>query len=187
MSIVTKKGDRLKTCLLSGEEVDKDSQVVEAFGTVDELSSLLGLARSTIDLMHGNNLADLSLRIRELQTDLFRFGSELACMDATGSEWAEPTSEKHVRRLEENIRALEGKVELPSLFIIPGACQASAIVDVARAISRRLERRVVSIAKEGKYGNVQGLIYVNRLSDYLFMLARAIEHFTGIPFYTKDR
>jgi len=187
MGIVTKKGDRRKTHLLSGEEVDKDSKVVEAFGTVDELSSLLGLARSTIDLMHGGDVADLSLKIQELQTDLFRFASELACRDVSKSEWAEPTGEAHVRRLEESIGALEEQVKLPSLFIIPGACQASAVIDIARAVSRRLERRVVSLAKEGSYGNDHGLVYVNRISDYLFMLARAIEHFAGIPFYTKER
>jgi cob(I)alamin adenosyltransferase len=187
MGIVTKKGDRRKTPLLSGEEVDKDSKVVEAFGTVDELSSILGLARSTIDLMHDRGLSDLSLKIRELQTDLFRFASELACSDASKSELTEPTGEKHVRRLEDRIGALEEQIKLPSLFIIPGACQASAIIDIARAVSRRLERRVVALAKEGDYGNDQGLIYANRLSDYLFMLARAIEHFAGIPFYTKER
>lgn len=187
MGIVTKKGDRRKTRLLSGEEVEKDSKVVEAFGTVDELSSLLGLARSTIDLMHGEDVADISLKIQELQTDLFRFASELACRNAPKSEWTKPTSEAHVRRMEESIKALEEQVKLPSLFIIPGACQASAIIDMARAVSRRLERRVISLAKEGNYGNDQGLVYANRISDYLFMLARAIEHFAGIPFYTKGR
>lgn len=185
MSIVTKKGDRMETTLLSGETVEKSSLRVEAYGTVDELNSHLGLVRANVGGMEGENTPTLAREIRELQMELFRFASELACKDPGGQEWVEPTGEGHVELIEGRIAALEAEVKLPPSFIIPGACRASAMMDVARAVARRLERRVVKLAGEGEYDNQHGLVFANRLSDYLFMLARAIEHFTDVPFDTK--
>ncbi|MFH1829621.1 MAG: cob(I)yrinic acid a,c-diamide adenosyltransferase [Pseudomonadota bacterium] len=180
MTIVTKKGDKKKTQLVTGEEVSKASIQIEAFGALDVLNSFLGLARSTLTLMKGEGMSNLAKDIKELQMDLFRFGTELGSTNPASREWVELTSESHVKWIEGRITALEEMVKLPSAFVIPGACQASAMVDMARSIARKVERYVVALAEEGAYDNPQGLIYVNRLSDYLFLLARAIEHFAGI-------
>ena len=185
MGIVTKKGDAGKTTLLSGETVSKASARVEAYGTVDELGSLLGLARVSIASMEGEGFSGLAEQIFELQLDLSRFAGELASLDPESCEWVEPTGETYVTRIEDLITTLEAEVSLPKSFVVPGACVASAQMDVARAVSRRLERRLVALYDAGEYKNTYGLHYANRVADYLFMLARAIEKFSGIPFQTK--
>lgn len=180
MSIVTKRGDRGKTALLSGEEVDKDALRIEAFGTVDELNSFLGVARSFVDLMEGEPFQKLSRDVQELQVELFQLGAELACVRERPGNLVQPVDQKRVEIIEGRIAGLEASVKLPPSFVIPGGTRASAMMDVARTVARRLERRMVRLAREGGYENPLGLIYANRLSDYLFMLARSIEKHAGI-------
>jgi len=184
MGIVTKCGDKGKTALLTGEEVSKTSARCEAYGTADELNSFLGLARASLE---GEGMEELAHGIRELQLDLLRFAGELAASDPAKSEWAKPTGEAHVEEVEERIAVLEREIKLPSSFIVPGATRASAELDVARSVARRLERRVVALSEGGEYQNSCGLKYVNRLSDYLFLMTRAVEKRSGIPFQTGDK
>ncbi len=185
MGIVTKRGDCGKTSLLSGEGVSKAEARVEAYGTIDELNSAVGLARSFIQEREGSGLKALSREIQELQLDLFRFASELASLDPSSQEWVEPTDEGHVERIDSRIAELEKSVKLPPSFIIPGACKESATLDVARTVARRLERRVVGLCASGEYANGAGLKYANRISDYLFLLARAVEKEIGITYDLK--
>ncbi|MBI4126870.1 MAG: cob(I)yrinic acid a,c-diamide adenosyltransferase [Deltaproteobacteria bacterium] len=181
MSITTKIGDRKTSRLLSGEEVAKDNVRLETYGTLDELVAHLGMARSLL------KDSPVAKEIRNLQVDLFRVGAELSCTDPSKNKWAEPTTKTHVEILEGKMKALESQIKLPRSFLVPGTTPASAALEVARTVSRRLERRAVELSKRGEYANDQGLIYLNRLSDYCFLLARTVEKEAGIPFDAKDR
>lgn len=177
VGIVTKQGDKGRTSLLSGDEVSKADARLEAQGALDELVACLGAARSWIED------ATLAKEVRDLQIDLFRFGAEISA--ARGEIETQKTSEVHVSSVEKRIRALEERVALPRHFVIPGAHRASAALDHARAVARRFERRLVGLAEGGGYDNPHGLAFANRLSDYLFMLARAVEHASGVSSDTK--
>lgn len=179
MGIVTKRGDKGRTRLLSGEEVSKAERRLEVFGTVDELCSHLGLARSLI------TDAGLATEVRELTVDLFRIGAELASNAPEKQKWLEPTEARHVEWIDKRIAAIEPTFRLPLSFIVPGATQGSAALDVARTVARRLERCVAALADAGNYANPYGVIYLNRLSDYLFLLARAVEKKMDVPFDAK--
>jgi cob(I)alamin adenosyltransferase len=165
-SITTRVGDRGTTFLFSGEEVAKDGPRTEAYGDLDELVSVLGLARATSrkPFVRASALA--------LQRRLFLAGTELA------------TSARHVGRLRSRIDAaalaafeterdaLEARVPMPAGFILPGGTPAAAALDVARALSRRLERKVVGLARRQLVRSPHLLVWLNRLSDYLWLLAR---------------
>ena len=179
MSIVTKQGDKGKGRLLSGEEVSKADGRLEALGTLDELAANLGVARSMIEDR------GLSGQIRELQLELLGLGKELAMAQPAKSGGVESISSRQVARIETHIKAIEDEIALPAGFVLPGSSQPSARLDVARAVARRLERRVVALRDEGLSINPQTLIYLNRLSDYLFLLARAVEKSTGLPIDAK--
>lgn len=168
MSIVTKSGDDGETDLWSGERVRKDSPRVEAYGTVDELSSSLGMAR------HLCGLAEVRAAIDDIQRLLFRVGAELA---SAGKPYGNPVTEQDVEAIYQKTLSLEKKIVITG-FVVPGMTAGSASLDVARTVARRAERRIVTLAREEKVAaELQKLM--NRLSDYLFMLARAEEEAAG--------
>lgn len=173
MSVVTKQGDGGKTRLFSGEEVSKADPRIELLGALDELVAHLGLARS---LLAGNG--EEAVELKNLMLVLFRLGSEVASGASPGGSGT-AISESDVLEIEERITALEKEGVRPRSFILPGSCQSSAALDIARATARRLERRLVSLAEAGSYKNPQGIVYLNRLSDCLFLLARAAERRVG--------
>ena len=167
--IYTKRGDEGETGLLYGGRVSKADMRCEAYGTVDEAVSALGLARA---LAQDERLKEI---IMEVQRELFVVGGELA---TDPSEYAKlenhfsvVTSEM-VDRLETLIDELNGQMTLPNAFIIPGATPASGALDVARSILRRAERRVVSLKEHGLLHNPVLLQYLNRLADLAFVMAR---------------
>ncbi|HTX73485.1 MAG TPA: cob(I)yrinic acid a,c-diamide adenosyltransferase [Rectinemataceae bacterium] len=168
MSIVTKTGDEGLTSLLSGERVWKDDLRVEAYGTVDELSAVLGLAR------HGAQVAEVVAVIDEVQHDLVRLGGELASRAAPFGRPIGPADEE---RLTAKVAELEGRIPLRG-FVIPGMTESSARLDQARTVARRAERRVVALARDADISEALRR-YLNRLSDLLFMLARAEEDAVG--------
>ena len=168
MSIVTKTGDEGLTSLWSGERVWKDDLRVEAYGTVDELSSFLGLAR------HSAALPETLAAIEEVQRDLVRVAGELA---SRGTPFSRPLLQADEERLTKATEALEARIPLKG-FVLPGMTPGSAALDAARTVARRAERRVVALAKEVEVGEPLRR-YLNRLSDYLFMLARAEEAASG--------
>lgn len=180
MTITTKIGDKQTSRFFSGEEAPKDDLRFETYGTLDEFVAALGLARSFLPS------SPLAQEIRDLQVDLFRVGGELATTTPEKLKWVEATAEKHVQTIEARMKHWEEKIKLPKSFLIPGATQASAALDLARTICRRLERLNVRMFREGSYANKQGLIYLNRLSDYCFWLARAAELEAGVKFDAKD-
>jgi len=152
--------------------VRKTDPRTEAYGAIDEAISALGLARAQV---RDRGRAAAILRLQE---ELFTVGAELA---TDSGEYA--TLQKHflvitavqTRRLEEEIHALEAAVPLPDAFVVPGGSVAGAALDLARTIIRRAERRVVALLDRGALPNPELLPYVNRLSDLVFMLARAEE------------
>lgn len=160
MPIYTKFGDSGKTSLRGGA-VSKNDPRVEAYGSVDELNAMLGVVVASAD---DSELRDTLLAI---QRDLFTVGAELA---ATG-ERAKSISPARVGELETQIDALENKLPRIQHFIIPGGSKIASLLHLARTICRRAERRMVAITETEKI-NPNLLIYMNRLGDLLFMLAR---------------
>lgn len=174
--VVTKTGDKGTTALIGGERVSKGSLRVDAYGEVDELNSFLGLAAS--------HLSDTDCReiLFELQHRLFTLGADLASPE--GVQVPRVDSE-HVDRLEEIMEGLMD--ELPPLeeFILPGGGPGGATLHVARTVARRAERTAVALAAETEV-NPQAVIFLNRMSDLLFVLARVAGRREGQPEVLAD-
>jgi cob(I)alamin adenosyltransferase len=171
-SIVTRGGDAGETGLLYGGRVPKDDLHTEAYGSLDEAISALGLARAlTADAARAE-------RLLALQRELFTVGAELA----TGRGQRHHL-ERHfatvdaamVDALEAEVHELERRVPLPRSFVIPGGTAPAAALDMARTLVRRAERRSVALHRAGELDNPEVLRYLNRCSDLLFMLAREAE------------
>lgn len=167
--IYTKTGDKGTTSLTGGKRVKKNDLLVEAYGTIDEANSMIGLALAKIEhcsLKDKSSLDKLKLMLIDVQSDLFHVGSEISTPSGEKVYW--PLADAHVIRLEANIDQLND--ELPALkeFILPGGSEVGATLHLARTIIRRAERKAVSIENE------QALSYLNRCSDFLFIAARWI-------------
>jgi cob(I)alamin adenosyltransferase len=158
-------GDDGSTGLLGGGRVPKDDLRIEAYGTVDEASSALGLARSL------SSSPEVRTIVEELQGGLYRLGAELATNPAEEGRFA-TTSAEDVAALERLMARLESEVAMPREFILPGTTPASGALDLARTIVRRAERRCVTLIREGGLHNPEVRRYLNRLSLLLFVLAR---------------
>jgi cob(I)alamin adenosyltransferase len=175
MKIYTKTGDDGETGLFGGPRVRKDSARIEAFGAVDELNAVLGLARA------GDLPAEIDVVIAKIQHDLFALGAELAT----------PNPAKHgtaligapaIAALESAIDQFEAKLPALRQFILPGGVPAAAQLHLARTVCRRAERRLATlIAVATEPVSPDALIYLNRLSDLLFVLARAANAIAGRP------
>jgi len=178
MSISTKMGDGGRTRLLSGEEVLKSSSRTDAYGDLDEAVSVMGLARSL------SGVDRISGHLHEIQKICFLVGAELAASPGVAAGLQERLEEEHLHDLEDLGISLEEEVELPPAFIIPGGTPASAALDIARTVIRRVERKVVALAAEEGNGLSNPIIlpWLNRLSDILFLLARLEEKSGGVDY-----
>jgi cob(I)alamin adenosyltransferase len=166
-------GDDGSTGLLGGGRARKDDPRIEAYGTIDEASSAVGLAKSLSPHPRVSAICD------ELQRGLYSLGAELATNPASGTSFAH-TTEEAVERLDQLIGELEQSVTMPEGFILPGATPASGALDLARAITRRAERRCVSLEREENgLRNKQVGRWLNRLSLLLFVLGRYEEQLAG--------
>jgi cob(I)alamin adenosyltransferase len=165
-------GDDGTTGLLGGGRALKDDPRIEAFGTVDEASSALGLARALSPHERVNAIC------QELQRGLYSVGAELGTKPEAGKAFV-TTGAAEVKRLEELIRELEDEATMPDGFILPGATPAAAALDVARAITRRAERRCLTLERSGGLGNAHVRRWLNRLSLLIFVLARYEENLAG--------
>jgi len=171
--IVTRTGDDGTTGLAGGKRVSKDSPRIWAIGTVDELSSAIGVARAL-----GTD-KEFDARLRQIQNDLFNLGAELATPAdkfQTGMPCIEP---QHITGLEELIEGLGKELGPLKEFILPGGSPTGAQLQVARTICRRAERFCVRLRKEEKIGELV-VPYLNRLGDALFMLARWSNQKAGV-------
>ncbi len=177
-SITTGGGDQGETGLLYGGRVSKDDLHTEAYGSLDEAISALGLARA---LEHDEARAE---RLLELQRELFIVGAELATgLGHRGDlekHFATVTTEM-TETLHGEIRDLEARIELPKSFVIPGGSPSGAALDLARTLVRRAERRAVALQRAGELENPEVIRYLNRCSDLLFMLARDAEQGAIVP------
>jgi cob(I)alamin adenosyltransferase len=177
VKIYTKTGDAGETSLFDSSRVSKADARVDAYGEVDELNACLGGARASLD----GSTADLAAMLVDIQRDLFAVGSRLADPSSKVARRIRRAlvDQGHVARLEEWIDRLE--LALPPLrrFILPGGTDAAARLHVARAVCRRAERRVVALGP----GAVEPVVvvYLNRLSDLLFVMARAANQRGGAP------
>jgi cob(I)alamin adenosyltransferase len=172
VSITTGRGDGGETGLLYGGRVPKDDLRTEAYGSLDEAISALGLARS---LSADPARAE---RLLELQRELFVVGAELATGPGHRSDLERHfnvVTAEMVDALRAEIVELETRVPLPGGFVIPGGTPAGAAIDLARTLVRRAERRTVTLQRTGQLENAEVLRYLNRCSDLLFMLAREAE------------
>lgn len=175
MKIYTKTGDKGKTSLLGGNRVDKDSIRIEAYGTVDELNCFIGLAAVEVK---DKSIYNLLIKI---QNSLFSIGSELAA----GSEEIikkynlNKLNESEIHSIENEIDNFNSQMEQLGAFILPGGSKISALLHICRTVCRRAERNVVSLSKKEKIDN-NIIVYLNRLSDLFFVLARYCNKLNGI-------
>ena len=165
-------GDDGSTGLLGGGRASKDDPRIEAYGTVDEASSAVGLAKSLSPHERVRAICE------EVQRGLYALGAEMATSPESGASFAH-TTEEAVGRLDALITELEQAVTMPDGFILPGATPASGALDLARAITRRAERRCVSLERAGGLKNQQVRRWLNRLSLLLFVLGRYEEALAG--------
>lgn len=168
--IYTKTGDEGMTGLLSNRRVPKDDARIQAYGTVDELNAVLGVARAA------NLDSGLDAITAQIQDNLFVLGSALADPNPKGP-FHSAVTEEHIQSLESIIDKLERELPPLTVFILPGGSAASAHLHLARTICRRAERWVVSLSHHTEEDVPATLIvYLNRLSDLLFVMARMANH-----------
>lgn len=177
MKIYTKTGDKGNTSLYDGTRISKDDIRVESYGTIDELNSALGFARTFIT---DREIVDI---IYKIQRELFDVAGELATLDK--EKFPEKISESHVEYLEKVIDDYLSRVDDVNHFIIPGTNAASAALHVARTICRRAERRILTLSKNERVSE-QLMKYVNRLSDTIYALARYLESDLKYVEFKKD-
>ncbi|HWC74697.1 MAG TPA: cob(I)yrinic acid a,c-diamide adenosyltransferase [Gemmatimonadales bacterium] len=177
MKIYTKTGDAGQTSLFGGDRVSKDDPRVQAYGDVDEANAAIGLA-AALEPAEFESAA-----LQTIQRDLFTIGAELATPDSAKLEKVlarigTPIGAAEVRVLEELIDAHEAKLAPLKNFILPGGTPKAAAFHLARTSCRRAERSVVALSRDRKINPVI-IHYLNRLSDLLFVLARAVNHQAG--------
>ncbi len=161
MKVYTKTGDKGTTSLLSGERVEKDTLRVDAYGTVDELDSVLGMARAFV------KREDVREAIYSLQKLLGMLMADVASLKL---EQPYITTE-HVNILEQTIDKFDALLQPLTKFLVPGDTQGAAMLDLARTVTRRAERRLITLSKQEAV-NHNVLVCLNRISDLCFILAR---------------
>lgn len=184
--LYTRTGDRGTTALVGGTRVAKNSPRVNAYGTVDELNAHIGLVHAHVSSITGaEEDACLLIRINKV---MFSLGAYLA----TPSPRVEPDAplpdglkapeidEAEIEALEQAIDRLDASVPPQRTFILPGGTVAASVTHVARTVCRRAERGVLDLADTGDYVHPLVARYINRLSDYLFILARSLNHLAGV-------
>ncbi len=184
MSIVTKTGDSGDTGLFGGQRISKADTRIHAYGTVDELNAVLGIIiaeypasphpgtgaptyETKNSQKHPSVGADLANHLIRIQNILFRMGADLAT-PRIGNANPPRIEPEHVQELEEWVKELESSMEMPQYFVLPGGTKTASFLHLARTICRRAERLAVDLAQKEDIGP-HVVIYLNRLSDYLFL------------------
>jgi cob(I)alamin adenosyltransferase len=185
MKIYTGGGDKGKTSLFSGERVAKSHERVDAYGDIDELSSLLGALAASIPESGQKIIGELY----QIQSDLLSVGAILATTPGSSSfESLSKIGEEKSKALEEAMDRMDAELPPLKTFILPGGHMSSAWAHIARTVCRRAERRMIGLFQESDTADrnatvpehVQNvLVYINRLSDYLFVVARYCNHIVG--------
>ena len=172
MKIYTKKGDKGLTSLFGGTNIEKNSIRIHAYGTVDELNSVLGITLTHTISDRGRDI------IKEIQNQLFVLGADLATLPSKKSK-IERIGSTEIKQLEDWIDELDEQLPKLTSFILPGGSPAGASLHLARTVCRRAERHTVELKRNEELSD-EVIIYLNRLSDLLFVLARLENHNAGI-------
>src|SRR5262249_41361322 len=173
MSIATKRGDGGQTSLAGAVRVSKSHLRVEAYGTVDELNSAMGFARSITDD------AGIKALVKRIQRELFAVGSALATAPG-GAKTPPPITVDMVGAVTGEVYRLEATDGILADWSVPGEHAAASAFDVARTVCRRAERHVVRLAESGDDVDPQAIAYLNRLSDLLWLIGRYVELRAGV-------
>ncbi len=186
--VYTRTGDAGKTRLAGGQQVFKDDRRVEAYGTVDELNAVLGTARAFIaeHLPDDTKLATLDKELHVIQSKLFDVGGILATAPGMSFPNMPEVTEDDVTRLEILIDSMNAELEPLKEFILPGGGKATSFLHMARTICRRAERQCVTLSREDSLGPTL-MMYLNRLSDALFVFARWVAKVQGEPEHFWER
>jgi len=173
--IYTRTGDDGTTALGGGQRVPKDDLRVQAYGTVDELNSLIGVA------LAGSLSERLAQELPAIQNELFHLGSDLCFLEEDKAKYPIPQiEERHIEKLETLMDELNEVVGPLKNFILPGGVNGAANLHVARTVCRRAEREVIALSRTEGVG-AYVIPYLNRLSDALFVMARYENHERGMP------
>ena len=174
--IYTRTGDDGSTGLADGSRVLKHSLRPQAYGTVDELNASLGLVFLCLDNQKDENVFnDIKVLIRGIQNDLFDLGADLSTPISKAKQNYKPLriTENQIKKIEEKIDEYNDKLKPLNSFILPGGSEAASLIHLSRTIARRAERDVSLLSSEEKI-NKHSLVYLNRLSDLLFVLSRVL-------------
>jgi len=179
--IYTKAGDGGETRLVGGQKVAKDAARIEAYGTVDELSSCLGLARTALGAPPAPaGASELAAVLARIQNELFNLGSDLATRPEDRHPQQPVIEARHVTALEHEIDAWNAALPELRSFVLPGGGWVAAYLHLARTVCRRAERVLVRLRREEPVSE-QALPYLNRLSDALFVMSRHAARLYGEP------
>lgn len=170
--IYTRGGDNGQTSLVDGSRVDKSSQRLNAIGDIDEANAILGIAKISLG-DDPRNLGEVLLRI---QNDLFDLGADLATPGADREDGSLRIQKQQTERLEQEIDEINSRLKPLTSFVLPGGLESATWFHLARTIVRRAERSAVSLASQEAI-NQTAIIYLNRLSDLLFVMARVANDF----------
>jgi len=176
--IYTKVGDHGTTLLGNGQKIPKSSIRLDAYGTVDELNSVIGMLADILN-QTANAPADLKLKLKQIQNELFDVGGELSMPLATIKlDRQQVVRETQVKRLETEIDAMNESLEPLTNFVLPGGHLANSTAHLARTVCRRAEREVARLAEQEEVRS-DVKIYLNRLSDWLFVASRSLSKTFG--------
>ena len=186
--VYTRTGDRGETALVGGKRVPKDSLRIEAYGTIDELNSIVGLARAFNEekLADGEAHRFLDTVLRQIQDELFDLGSELATPPDFFQEGMYRVSESEVKKIEQLIDECQKELEPLKSFVLPGGGRIGAYLHQCRTVCRRAEREILRLSRAEELSEWP-IKYVNRLSDLFFVLSRWISKKTGKDEYLWQR
>lgn len=176
--IYTKRGDTGETSLAGGQRLPKDAPRIDAYGTVDELSAVVGLA--WVSSEESPKLAALAVILRRVQHELFNLGSILATLPADVHPKQARVTAADSEQLEREIDAMNADLTPLRSFVLPGGTRINAELHLARTVCRRAERLLVSVAREEEIP-AEAIRYLNRLSDALFVWSRWVNHALGVP------
>ena len=176
--VYTRSGDKGKTRLIGGIECHKDDARVEAYGTVDELNSHIGLCREMLINENNDVFNSLIIFLKSVQNELFDLGTQLASSNNEKSSTLPKLENNYIKKIEDQIDELNTNLPELSSFILCGGSQINAQFHVARNVCRRAERRAVALYKNHEFDSIN-LQYLNRLSDALFVWSRWISMILG--------
>lgn len=179
MKIYTKTGDLGETSLVGGERVAKDHPRISAYGTLDELNSFVGLLRSELHKDHAE-FGGIQSTLEMVQNNLFNIGSHLACEVETMRAKLPNLSAGASEILEREIDQWDSQMPRLNQFILPGGYMGASTAHLSRAICRRAEREMYTLKSQGVVVESTHLIFMNRLSDWLFVLARYLNFKLGV-------